>query len=87
MNTCIDVIGVAVDNSVKQWTPGLAAPLTASDPKYFNYVYKPTDTTDIINTLKTATENKSLTWEGITDSNYTKWNTATIPAALPKCTP
>lgn len=85
--TCIDIIGVSSNKKVNQWVNGLTPPTATSDPHYFNFVHKPSDTLQRMNTLKEAADNSGLTWEGITDGNYTLWDLTSDPVATPKCTP
>jgi hypothetical protein len=85
--TCVDVIGVSYNNSVQQWISGLTPPVSIDDKHYFKYVHTPSDKVSVLNTLRQQANNKGLTWEGITDDNYTLWDSVGATPSAPKCTP
>ena len=69
-DTCVDLIGVNRSNdTLVSWTTdnGFSNP-PKDQKKYFNYIYKPGMSADIINNvLCPAAKAAGLTWEGITN--------------------
>jgi len=81
--SCIDIIGISSKTNLLRWKN--PPPPITDKAYYFDDYYKPSDTIQRLNTLRDIANNAGLTWEGVTDGNYTLMDLTSTPKP-PACT-